>query len=330
MDQPVTKHTLFAHFAGRLSPLQRKLLEDWLREPTHREVYYQWLEEWERLNAQYLAEEDEALTTSMAQVEAWEKTQLPVAGQRTQRDGRFPFRWAATLAGLLLVMTGLYLGRSAILNRSITTAYGEIHRESLPDGSTVTLNANSLLRLPRFGFGSRSREVFLRGEAAFSVKHTTDDQRFVVRTDNDFDVVVLGTEFSVYARPQGGRVVLNRGKVQLAYHPGTKIRQLTMKPGDLVSLDRRGRLALRREVQPEIHAAWQDHRFVFRETSVQEIASLLRETYGLTVSLKGKELADRTVSGTFQATNADEFLQVIAELLEVNYRRQNDTVLFFD
>lgn len=331
MDQSVTRHTLFEHFAGRLSPLQRTLLEDWLREPIHRELYYQALEEWERLNAQYLADDETALAESLAQLESWEQERIPAVGPlMSPNPFRFTIRWAATLTGLVLLIAGLYLGRSYFLNRTIATAYGEIRRETLPDGSTVTLNANSSLRVPRFGFGPRTREVFLKGEAAFSVKHTPDDQRFVVKTSNDFDVVVLGTEFSVYARQRGSRVVLNRGKVQLAYHPGNQTHQLTMKPGDLVSLDHHGHAALQRVAQPEAHVAWKDHRFAFRETSVQEIADLLNETYGLTVVLNSPELADRTVSGTFQAATADEFLQVIAELLEVNYHRQSNEVTFFD
>lgn len=331
MDQSITKHTLFEHFAGRLSPLQRPLLEEWLREPSHRERYYEALEEWERLNAQYLADDESALADSLAQIDDWEKAHVAQEIPRPALNRfRFPVRWAATLAGVLLVMLGLYLGRSYLLNRTLTTTYGEIRRETLPDGSIVTLNANSSLLVPRFGFGDQTREVFLTGEAAFSVKHLPNHQRFVVRTANNFDVVVLGTEFSVYARPRGSRVVLNRGKVQLAYHPGTQTRQLTMKPGDLVSLDRRGRVAVQRMAQPETQSAWQDHRFLFQETSIQEIASLLAETYGLSVSLKSPELANRTVSGTFQAANADEFLQVIAELLEVNYHREGNSVTFFD
>lgn len=331
MEHSVNKHTLFAHFEGRLTPLQRSLLEDWLRDPRHRELYYQWLEEWERLNPQYLADEDGALAASLQRVEAWESQRQPAAAARPLvRPFRMSARWAAAVAGVVALLAGAYLGRSYVLERTIATAYGEIRRETLPDGSVVTLNANSTLRVPRFGFGDRTRAVFLTGEAAFSVRHLPNHRRFVVRTANGFDVVVLGTEFSVYARPRGGRVVLNRGRVQLAYYPGSQTRQLTLRPGDFVSLDRQGRVALRRVERPETHAAWTDHRFVFRETSVREIAGLLAETYGLTVRFKSPDLASRTVSGTFQATSADEFLEVLAELLEVNYHRQGDSVTFFE
>ena len=100
------------------------------------------------------------------------------------------------------------------------TAFGETRTVTLTDGSQVTLNANSSLRVPRFGFGKRTRDVTLLGEADFSIKHLPDDQRFVVQTDKNFEVVVLGTEFLVNTREKGTKVVLNKGKVRLLYQEG--------------------------------------------------------------------------------------------------------------
>ena len=146
-------------------------------------------------------------------------------------------------ASIGVALVGGWLLRDRLLQQTYTTAFGEIRVLILADGSRVTLNANSTLRVPRFGFGQQTRNVLLTGEAAFSVTHTLDDKPFIVRTGKSFEVVVLGTEFVVYNRHQGGRVVLNRGKVQLRYKQGEATRQLTMQPGDQATMNARGTTA---------------------------------------------------------------------------------------
>jgi len=331
MNHTVNQQLIFQHFAGQDTPLQRKLIEQWLAEPANQERYFEWLEAWERQNLQFITEEETQLQASLAQIDQF--STLPEAPDTVQPlprpASRFPFRWLAAAAVSLLIGAGLWqLSKPLILYRTLETGYGEVRREVLPDGSVVTLNAHSSLQLPRFGFGTQGREVLLKGEADFAVTHLPGNQRFVVRTQQGLDVVVLGTEFTVYAR-QKARVVLNRGKVRIDYH-AAQPRQLTMKPGDLVELDTKGRLSLARTERPEIHAAWKEHRFVFEETSMVEIARMLEENYGLQVSIQGEKLPSRTVSGSFRARTADEMLRVISELLEINYNRQNNHVTLFE
>ena len=327
MNQSITKDTIFDHFAGRLTTLQRKLVEEWLQEPLHRELYYEWLEDWERGHLQCITDAETALLTSLNQIDHQPEAEVrPLS----TRPAPFRRRWMAVAATITLCLTaGLYASRLHWFYRSIGTDYGEVRRETLPDGSLVTLNAHSILKFPRFGFG-RHREVLLTGEASFSVRHTLHNQRFVVRTPKGVDIVVLGTEFNVYARPRGTRVVLNRGKIQLNYHSRTQpTRKMLMQPGDQISLDQTGKLAIRRGTNAAAATAWQQHRFSFSATSMREIAALIKENYNLTVELK-PQLAQRTVSGSFRARNANEFLQIVAELLEINYGRQGNTVTFFD
>ncbi|MGM9511732.1 FecR family protein [Larkinella sp. GY13] len=327
MNTTVHKQLLFAHFSGLATPLQQRLIEEWLKERINQETYYEYLEEWDRLNLQYHPDEDRI----------WEKLQ-----QQTQRveqplfadekkTFRFPIRWvaAASLFMISLLMTG-YLFRKSLLTKTIETAYGEVRKEALPDGSLVTLNAHSRLEFPRFGFGESSRDVFLTGQATFSVRHLTNHQPFIVHTNRQFDVTVLGTEFTVYARNQDAQVVLHQGKVQIDYQGLNKPERLTMLPGDMVKMDVNRQLRVNHYKHTGQHKAWQYHQFVFDQTSLRDIARLLEENYGLQVSIRDEALATRTISGAFKATTAEELLQVVTELLDVNYNRQNDQILLFE
>ena len=52
---------LFDYFDGRATSLERKLIEDWLKEDLENEtLYYQYLDEWESQNPQYFSDDQEA------------------------------------------------------------------------------------------------------------------------------------------------------------------------------------------------------------------------------------------------------------------------------
>lgn len=330
MIPSVTKNLLFDHFAGRTTPLQKRLIEVWLREEANQETFYQWLAEWEHQSALYLPEADEGLQRYLRHMENTPSTELgptPPANEPEAPDRSFWTRWL--MAACILVMLGLtgWFYRKPLLYQSYETAFGETRAFELSDGSRVTLNANSSLQVPRIGFGNYNRQVFLQGEAYFSVTHTIDNLRFVVKTANRFDVVVLGTEFSVYARSQGAKVLLDNGKVQVRYEAQKGSGEVLLKPGDLLTLDRQ-RPPRVQAVNPKNYAAWRDHRFIFENTKVRELIGMLADIYGLRVEIKSERLANRTLDGSFQAKNADELLGVIAELLQIKTHRQGNTVSF--
>ncbi|MVM39644.1 DUF4974 domain-containing protein [Spirosoma sp. HMF3257] len=327
MNTTIHKQLLFAHFAGQATPLQQRLIEDWLQKPANQEQYYEWLEEWDHQNLQYHPDENRLFDRLQQQISQY---QQPATSDQ-QAPFRFPLRWVAAASVILAgFLTTGYLFRQQLFYQTLETAYGEVRREMLPDGSVVTLNAHSSLRLPRFGFGQSSREVFLRGEATFSVRHLPTHQRFVVHTDKNLNVTVLGTEFTVYARAQTAQVVLHKGKVQVDYQQAERPERLMMRPGDLVKLEKNSRIHLQHLQRPEALKAWQYHEFVFEKTPLLDIARMMEETYGVKVSIQGDVLAARAISGTFKAATADELLQIVTQLLEVNYNRQNNEVLLFD
>lgn len=334
MKRDISKELIFSHFAHKSSPLQRKMIDEWLQTEANEEQYFAWLEEWENTHPQYLPKSEAALENYEAFLEANPHSQLPTEMPASESvvssNRRYWFRWLAA-ASVVLVLGGVgWLFRSSLLYQTYQTAFGETKSVRLPDGSKVTLNANSLLRLPRFGFGTKNREVFLKGEASFSVTHTPDHQKFVVKTNKQFEVVVLGTEFSVYARQRISKVVLSKGKVQVRYQQGRTQKQIVLRPGDLVTLDRENNVDKKAVSHPQNYAAWEQKRFVFEETSLQDVAYLLQENYGLEVEIKDKELSERVIMGSFRAENVDQLLQSISELLDISVVRQGNRVQLSD
>ena len=97
---------------------------------------------------------------------------------------------AASLAGLIALGAGFWmLSQQDIIYK---TAYGETKTVELPDGSKVTLNTNSNIRIKHAWNAEIPREVWLDGEAFFKVSHQGNNQKFVVHTQDNVDVEVLG------------------------------------------------------------------------------------------------------------------------------------------
>ena len=121
----------------------------------------------------------------------------------------------AAVAAVAGIVSTLYFWPSSKPWKEYHTVYGETNTFTLPDGSSVVLNANSTLTLYSDWNSEPSREIWLDGEAFFSVVHKTDNQLFKVKTKEGVTVEVLGTTFNVYNRTNETKVVLNSGQIRL-------------------------------------------------------------------------------------------------------------------
>jgi transmembrane sensor len=323
----LNKNILFEHFAGRTTPLQKKLISDWLQSSDNQELYYRWLEDYENDYPQILMDKDLAKSNFFEKIQSDipEKTiNVESFYEEAEHRPSVPFwqqpwlKWSA--AAVLVLGLGLtfYSQKDTLIYQQYQTTFGETKIVNLPDGSKITLNANSILKFHRFGFADEEiREVFLDGEAEFSVKHTPTNQKFIVKTSHKMEVEVLGTEFTVFARNRGAKVVLNEGKVKVNYLEGSEKHTIMMKPGNLLALDKKNAAEVQEVVEVKNHNAWKSHRFVFDNTSLQEVAYLIEENFGVEVKLSSEQLANRTIAGTFSAEKADDLLMILEELLEL-------------
>jgi ferric-dicitrate binding protein FerR (iron transport regulator) len=322
MEPQFSRNTLFNFFAGHATPLQKKVIEQWLEEEANRELFYEWLKEWENEHPQFVADPEAAFRKLQAK-------RGEAAGQAPQPLTRQLPRWgfaAGMIAAsvVLVLLASLWLGRDAIRYRNHHTAFGEIRTLTLADGSRVVLNANSSLRVPRFGFGTATREVVLAGEAQFSVTHTPTGQKFIVRTPDRMAVEVLGTEFVVYSRKRGSRVILQKGSVRLR---NAANRVISVAPGDVVTLDKKGVFQKKSRQPVQNYAAWKENRFVFDRTSLGEVALLIAENFGTPVRIPDTTLARQSISGTFRAKNAREMLDMVADVSGIEVIRSGEGYL---
>ncbi len=326
MEKTVIQKILFDYFEGRATSMQRRLIEDWLKEDADNEVlFYQFLDAWESQSPQYVPDEAKAWTKfeSVLNTPMTPAAQEDIDSPVTLRSWRNVWFIAASL--VLLVASSLFFFQKTILYRTYETGYAQMQSITLSDETLVTLNANSKLYVPRWGFYGSKRVVLLDGEGEFNVKHTQDNKRFVIRTNSDFEVEVFGTQFVFYARDHAKKVVLNEGKVQINYQEG---KQQMMTPGDVATLDSASKtLELTKTDNPKKYSAWKFHQFYFDDTPLSEAAITIKEHFGVHIIFKDSTLAHRRLSGYFKAEKSEDLFTALSLLLNIDIQQQKDKVI---
>ncbi len=162
----------------------------------------------------------------------------------------------------------------------------------LEDGSVVQLYPNSTLQYPAH-FAAASREVYLQGEAFFTIARNPK-RPFWVYT-NTVSTQVLGTSFrvSAFAEAAQAKVEVRSGRVSV-YRLGDveKARQnqrnervgVILTPNQQVAYTRAdGRLVKTVVRQPALLQPNGSNAFVFDEAPIADVFTLLEQTYGLAV-----------------------------------------------
>ena len=251
-------------------------------------------------------------------LEELENDMTPVRIMKTSRK-----RWwigAAAVAFILVAGFTFFKFSSPKPKPVIETPYGQVSQQELPDGSQVMLNANTTVTLSKDWKEGDDREVWLKGEAFFHVKKTSQKNRFIVHT-SQLDVIVTGTQFNVSTREDKTSVLLTEGSVIIKTNDGNEI---TMKPGDFVIINNN---------KPEMKTinegtvlAWKENKLNFEKTPIREVAAMIKEHYGVAVQLADESVAEKTITGMMPNNNLDDLLKALEATTDFKITRTNKTI----
>lgn len=171
------------------------------------------------------------------------------------------------------------------------TALGEVRQVRLADGSTVTLDAQSAVRV---SFDGKVRNVWLdAGRARFQVAH--DKAHPFVVTARGRSVTALGTVFDVELVPQAVSVTLMQGKVAVR----APAHEVMLAPGQRVVAADDGAWT-RQAVEGEEAAGWPAGRLVFDNRPLRDVASEMNRYSQRKLTLADPTVAATPISGVFE------------------------------
>jgi transmembrane sensor len=181
---------------------------------------------------------------------------------------------------------------------SYSTALGEQRSLVLADGSTVSLNSRSRIRV-RFTNEERLIEL-AEGQALFRV--AKEVKRPFIVASGATQVRAVGTQFDVYRKSSGTVVTVLEGRVTVASRKGGGASDPTTLLGAGEQLEL-GPRAAAGPVRANVLAAtaWTQRRIVFESASLHEVAEEFNRYNTRRVVVVG-DGADLHISGAFSST----------------------------
>ena len=219
---------------------------------------------------------------------------------------------------------------------------------TLPDGSTVLLNADSRIYYGN-DFASR-RELKLEGEAYFDVVKNMD-KPFVIHTA-DMDVKVLGTAFNIRSYP--GETVseasLIRGSIEVSVknrkdpiilQPNDKIIVTTEKTELPVEQKEEIKLNIKTP-QIEINSlttdeeenlikeiAWTKNKLYIDGERLDHAALKLERWFGKKIIFENENIKGIRYTGNFENESLETILKAFQLSVPFKYRMENETIIIY-
>jgi transmembrane sensor len=193
----------------------------------------------------------------------------------------------------------------------------------LADGTEVHLNASSTLRFP-FIFPGKTREVYLEGEAYFTVAHNPQ-QPFIVHTGTA-NVIALGTAFNVNSYDSK---VMTTSLVQgsVITDVGDSL-DVTLKPG-YEAIYRPGEPFKVKRFDETVTLGWRDGMYRFVNKPLEDIGPVMMRWFGLKLDFSTPALSHLSFTANLDKDKPlVTFLNEICKDLDIDNKVYDGTIHF--
>lgn len=235
---------------------------------------------------------------------------------------------AASLAGGAIVAGGGWLGYQALFGtQAYATEIGEQRRIVLDDGSAVTLNTNSALRVR---FTKDERRLWLdRGQAFFAVAHDAE-RTFRVFVGED-EVRAVGTAFEIRREGVQARVTVEDGAVAL--YRAAEIETLRAQPAAVVEASQQLVVTPAEEIRIAVVdtrrvAAWRFGQMVLESDPLSSAVAEINRYNARQIVIADPSLNDMAINGVFQTGRPEAFVEALTAAFPVSVQREDESAIY--
>ena len=250
-----------------------------------------------------------------------DRIHLHIESSRT--SPRFKLKYLMGIAAsIALILTAWFFFPSP---SSFQTPYSEIKQINLPDGSFVTLNANSELQILGKWKNGEDRNVHLTGEAYFDVSKspTQGGTKFNVHTSNGI-IKVLGTKFNVKDREDNFSIALDEGKIAFKSPQA----EFDLIPGEVILEDENDQISKSFQ-DTKTFSSWKSMEINLENLTLLEVANVLEEFHAVNVKFENDALKQRLLkSGRVDYSNLEDFLNILQKAYNINFTQEGRTITF--
>ena len=231
------------------------------------------------------------------------------------------------IAAGLAALVGAPLGAAWWLNarsapgRAYRTGVGEQRTVTLEDGSRVSLDANTVLKV---AYGRDLRLIELAtGRAHFEV--AKDAARPMKVRAGAKTITALGTAFTVERQAEHVVVTLVEGRVAVTEDGAAAATE--MKPQQQLVLAPGGPAVLRQEVDTDRAMAWREGKLVFDDETLADAAQRLNNYSAVKLVVEGEAVRNLRISGIFKAGDTPAFVEAVKAYFPVEAQASDTRVV---
>ena len=242
--------------------------------------------------------------------------------RRVRFAPRTSFTWVAAAA---LLVTAVGLEWMMVLHgASYRTAKGSVEAVRMQDGSTITLNTESGIRV---AMTQTERRVDLeKGEAFFEVAKDAN-RPFVVRAGDD-RIIAVGTKFSVRREGDNVRVIVTEGKVRVEHAGAQRQAQATLVAAGSFAVAGEAGILVEDEPLPDLqeHLSWRQGFVIFHEMPLVDAVAEFNRYSARLIVIDDPTLASIRIGGNFRFSNAEGFVRLLAEAFPIRVEETDERI----
>jgi len=295
--------TWFMRMREPMNAKERETFEQWLSIKEHQHAYDEVCQTWSALDACASAHKP-----------------TPAVPTNNVFYTRRAFLYTASSFLLGIGAYGLYghYLNTPIFARTFISRQGETMEVTLPDGTHVSLDADTKLEVAYY---THQRETNVRqGQVMFSV--TSDPQKAFHVKASDTLVTVVGTRFSVRNIDDIVKVAVQEGHVRVENSKLTRTFDLLPSDGLMVKNAEVTPL----KVTPELVGAWQNGRVAFEDATLEETLKEFAR-YGEKRLIATDDVKEFRVTGSFDITNSGNFVTALPSVIPIRYIKKGEKLL---
>ncbi|MGO4289891.1 FecR family protein [Chitinophaga sp. RAB17] len=233
---------------------------------------------------------------------------------------RTRFRIAAALIPFVgLASLAIVYYREKDNRRHFVNNTRQVQTIQLEDGTVIRLNQRSSMAVKT---NDQRREVWLEGEAFFTVKHQAT-QPFIVHAANLVDISVLGTAFNVNTRNGNAAVVLNEGSVKVN---AGKTASLLLKPGEMAAFNNNTRVLSKQPVDTLFQTSWKYNLLAFKSQTLKTVMQQLGEQYDYKVAFEAEGIENLLFTGYLPSDNLQQAILTIEQSFNLKFVLQHKII----
>lgn len=251
--------------------------------------------------------------------QVWDQLEHAINQQRSESEIAPSFGTKRVLRPLWLSVAAVMivlLSTAAFFRFYTKTVHAEMGQhltEILPDGSSIELNAGSIIKYQPLWWRF-NREVQFEGEGFFKVQK---GQSFEVVSSLG-RTIVLGTSFNIYARKNEYKVTCYTGKVRVVSVISGESTDIT--PNMQAHIETSGRVVSVVEENTEATISWLNGMFFFTGTPIETVFEEVERQYGVRIQVQGQ--LNYLYTGNFKRNrSADDVMNMICRSMGLNFEK---------